>query len=194
MEYVKGIRATVMNTGTATARSDQSTCRALLIIIAPITTSAAAATCPGTIWASGVKNRPRREQHAGDDGGQAGAGALADAGRGLDEDGLPRGARDAADRAAGAVHEQRLGQARHPAAFVGEPGLGADADDGGHRVEEPGEHQGEDDHADRHAADRAPAAELDVPEEREVRHGHRAALQLGRGAAPGGRGRGCRPR
>ncbi len=48
---------TVRNTGIAVARSAQSTWRAFDIIIAPITTRAAAATSPGTIAVSGVKNR-----------------------------------------------------------------------------------------------------------------------------------------
>ena len=49
MEYVNGMITTVRKTGIAVARSDQSTCRAFIIIMAPMTTSAAAATSPGTI-------------------------------------------------------------------------------------------------------------------------------------------------
>ncbi|MDQ0694938.1 hypothetical protein QF048_001380 [Streptomyces sp. W4I9-2] len=109
---------------------------------------------------------------------------FAHAGGRLHEDRLTGARGDTADHAAGAVDEQRLGQARHTALVVGELGLGADADDGGHRVEEAGQHQGEDDHPDRHHPDVSPAAELDVPEEREVGGGDRAALQLRRAAAP----------
>ena len=97
------------------------------------------------------------EEEPGDDGGEPGAGALADAGGGLDEDGLAGAAGDTADGTAGAVDEQRLRQARHAALVVGELRLGADTDDGGHGVEEAGQHQGEDDHADRHARRRRPS-------------------------------------
>ena len=57
MLYVNGIRATVRKTGMDTDRSLQSTCLAALIIIEPMTTRAAAATCAGTSWVSGVKKR-----------------------------------------------------------------------------------------------------------------------------------------
>ncbi|CAM5612526.1 hypothetical protein STENM327S_05457 [Streptomyces tendae] len=57
MEYVNGIRTTVRKTGIAVARSAQSTCRAFIIIIAPMTTRAAEATSCGTIAVIGVKKR-----------------------------------------------------------------------------------------------------------------------------------------
>ena len=57
MQYVNGISTTVRKTGTAIARSLQSTCLAFCIIIAPMTTRAAEATWGGTIAVSGVKKR-----------------------------------------------------------------------------------------------------------------------------------------
>ncbi|GAA3293859.1 hypothetical protein GCM10020295_16870 [Streptomyces cinereospinus] len=45
--YVNGVITTVGKSGTAVARSDRSTCRAFVIVMAPITTGAAAATSPG---------------------------------------------------------------------------------------------------------------------------------------------------
>ncbi|GAA3213292.1 hypothetical protein GCM10020256_13380 [Streptomyces thermocoprophilus] len=57
MVYVNGISTTVRNTGIAVARSAQSTCRAFISIIAPMTTRAAEATSCGTIAVSGVKKR-----------------------------------------------------------------------------------------------------------------------------------------
>ncbi len=62
IEYVNGMITIVRKAGTEDDRSSQSMCRTCVIIIDPMTTSAAAATWLGTMPAIGVKNsiRPNR--------------------------------------------------------------------------------------------------------------------------------------
>ena len=76
------------------------------IIMPPMTTSAGAAAWAGTIAGDRREQQRGAEQGAGDDAGQAGAGAFADAGRRLQEDGVGRGTGDAARDRAGAVDQQ----------------------------------------------------------------------------------------
>ena len=92
-------------------------------ISAPTITSAAAATSSGTIWVQRGEEHRDQEQHAGDDVREPGAGALADAGAGVDEDRVRRGGGRAAGDGADALDDEGGLEPREVALLVGEAGL-----------------------------------------------------------------------
>ena len=124
------------------------------------------------------------EQQAGDDVREPGAGALADAGAGLDEDGVRRRRGVAAGDGADALDDERGLDAREVALLVGESGLFRQAGHGAHRVEEVREHEGEDEHERGEHADALERAERDLADERQVGHAHERRGQLGHREAP----------
>ena len=79
-----------------------------------------------------------QEGEAGDDGGQARAGALTDARRRLDVAGVRRHRPEAAGHRTQRIDEQDLGDVIGHAVLVQQLALGTDGDDGTHGVEEVG--------------------------------------------------------
>ncbi len=114
------------------------------IIRKPTSTSAGTAASDGITSTSGASRIVEQEQHAGDDRGQAGAGALADARGGLDVRGVGRDAAGATGGRGDRVDDQDPLGVRRDAVLVEQAGLGADGGHRAHRVEEVGQHQGED--------------------------------------------------
>ncbi len=164
MEYVNGMTTTVRKTGIAVARWPSPHGRRQFVVVgADDETSAAAATSPGTIAVSGVKERAAKNRPVTTEDSRCRAPSPTRSP--IDEDRLGPTLRDPADRSARAVDRQHLQQpgirpcASASPASVPTPMMVAIA------FEEPGEDEREHDHADRHHSDVAPAAELDLAEE-----------------------------
>ena len=156
------------NTGSSTENSEKSMNLICDIMSAPTMTSAAAATSDGTIDTSGVKNIATRNSRPVTMFAKPGARALADAGAGLDEDGVRRRRGVAARDGADALDDERGLDAGEVALLVGEAGLFRQARHGAHRVEEVREHEGEDEHERREHADALERAERDLADQRQV--------------------------
>ena len=151
--------------------SSQTRYRTWVIISAPTMTSAGAAASDGTIWTSGVKNMATRNSRPVDDAGQAGAGAVGDAGGALDVGRVRRDAARAAGRRGEGVDQQdrlRLGQVP---VLVEQAALGTDGGHGADGVEEVGDHDREDDEQRGDDAD-----PLEAAEQREVADSERSGL------------------